>query len=97
MLRSRNRLLEDIDRWQKAGWVTPDGGTAIRKEISERRSALGLAGVLAILSAVLVGFAVMSFVAANWQVMPKAARVVDLVNRLDPLNDVREIMEIVRT
>ncbi|MDX2157778.1 MAG: DUF2157 domain-containing protein [Hyphomicrobiaceae bacterium] len=74
MLRSRNRLLDDVARWQRAGWVTPEGAAAIRAELAARHSGIGLAGVLATLSAVLVGFAVMSFVAANWQVMSKAAR-----------------------
>lgn len=74
MFRSRNRLLADIERWQVAGWVTPSGAEAIRADLASRRSAVGLAGVLAILAAVLVGFAVMSFVAANWQAMPKLAR-----------------------
>lgn len=74
MLRSDNRLLADLDRWQAAGWVTPAGADAIRGDLASRRSGIGLAGVLATLAAVLVGFAVMSFVAANWQAMPKLVR-----------------------
>lgn len=74
MLQSRNRLLSDIGRWEAAGWITTDGATAIRRDIAARRSGIGLAGVLATLAAVLVGFGVMSFVAANWQEMSKLAR-----------------------
>ena len=74
MLQSRNRLLRDIDRWQSAGWIGSDGAKAIRADIAAGRTSVGLASVLAILAAVLVGFGVMSFVAANWQAMPKLAR-----------------------
>ena len=74
MLHSRNRLLTDITRWETAGWITPDGAEAIRRDIATRRSGIGLAGVLATLAEVLVGFGVMSFVAANWQDMSKLVR-----------------------
>ena len=74
MIRSRNRQLRDIDRWQAAGWITPQGAERIRGDLASRRSGVGLAGVLATLAAVLVGFGVMSFVAANWQEMSKLAR-----------------------
>ena len=74
MLQSRNRLLKDVDRWADAGWIAPEGAAQIRREIAERRTGIGLATVLATLAAVLVGFGVMSFVAANWQEMSKLAR-----------------------
>ena len=44
--------------------------------------ASGLANALAILSAVLIGFAVMSFVAANWQEMPRILRLALLIAAL---------------
>ncbi len=74
MLQSRNRLLKDIAHWETSGWIAADGADAIRRDIASRRSGIGLAGVLATLAAVLVGFGVMSFVAANWQDMSKLAR-----------------------
>jgi uncharacterized membrane protein len=74
MLQSRNRVLSDIDRWQVAGWITPEGAAAIKADLAQRRSSVGLAGVLATLAAVLIGFSVMSFVAANWQDMSKLVR-----------------------
>jgi uncharacterized membrane protein len=70
----RNRLWRDLERWRGAGWITADGEAAIRADVLSRGHAVGLPGVLAILSAVLIGFAVMSFVAANWQDMPRLAR-----------------------
>jgi uncharacterized membrane protein len=70
----RKRLDRDLVRWREAGWVTPEGETAIRLDAAKGVRTLGLANSLAILSAVLIGFAVMSFVAANWQDMPRIMR-----------------------
>lgn len=70
----KKRVERDLVRWREAGWVTPAGETAIRRDLDTGVRALGLANTLAILSAVLIGFAVMSFVAANWQDMPRLFR-----------------------
>lgn len=71
---ARRRLSEDLARWREFGWVTAEGEAGIRRDLIERRSGPGLAAVLAILGAVLLGFAIMSFVAANWQDMPRLVR-----------------------
>jgi uncharacterized membrane protein len=71
----RKRLERDLVRWREAGWVTPEGESAIRQDLAKGVRALGLANILAILAAVLIGFAAMSFVAANWQDMPRVFRV----------------------
>jgi len=70
----RKRLERDLARWRDAGWVTPAGETAIRAELAKGGRSLGLANSLAILAAILIGFAVMSFVGANWQEMPRILR-----------------------
>ncbi len=70
----RKRIDRDLVRWREAGWVTPEGEAAIRRDVEQGIRTLGLANALAILSAVLIGFAVMSFVAANWQEMPRVLR-----------------------
>lgn len=74
MLHTRNRLLKEIERWQAQGWITPEGTAGIKADVAARRSRLGLAQVLATLAAVLIGFAAMSFVAANWHDLSKLAR-----------------------
>ncbi len=71
----RKRLDRDLVRWRDAGWITPEGEGAIRRDLETGAHTLGLANALAILSAVLIGFAVMSFVAANWQDMPRILRI----------------------
>ncbi|HEX2336018.1 MAG TPA: DUF2157 domain-containing protein [Hyphomicrobiaceae bacterium] len=78
----RHRLERDLQRWQAAGWVTPGGAGAIRNDLEQRRAALTAAPVLAVLGAVLFGFAVMSFVAAHWTGMSKLARLALLVGAL---------------
>ncbi len=54
--------------------MTPDGEQQIFAELVGRRRGPGLAGILGILGAVLLGFAAMSFVAANWQEMSRLLR-----------------------
>lgn len=70
----RKRLDRDLVRWRTAGWITPEAEANIRNDLEKGIRTLGLANALAILSAVLIGFAVMSFVAANWQDMPRLLR-----------------------
>ena len=70
----RTKVERDLARWQSAGWVNEAGASAIRTDLSSRKSPFGVAPVFAILGAVLFGFAVMSFVAAHWTGMSKLAR-----------------------
>lgn len=68
----RRRLKRDVPRWRAAGWVSEEGGRAILADADSR--AMALAPALGMLGAVLIGFAAMSFVAANWAVMPRPMR-----------------------
>lgn len=70
------RLKRDLDLWIERGWVTPQNAEAILHSASEPASARRMPAILAILGAVLIGFAVMSFVAANWAEIPKLAKLV---------------------
>jgi uncharacterized membrane protein len=70
----RTRVERDLQRWRAAGWVDERGDAAIRADLASRKSGFGIASVFAVLGAVLFGFAVLSFVAANWNAMPKLAR-----------------------
>ena len=75
MLQTRSRRLRDLDRWQASGWLTSDGANALRAEFEASQTSIRLAHVFAMLAAVLIGFAAMSFVAANWQEMSKLLRI----------------------
>lgn len=71
------RLKRDLDLWIERGWVTAANADAILASASEPgASTRRLPAILAILGAVLIGFAVMSFVAANWQDISKLAKLV---------------------
>jgi len=71
-----HRLKSDIDLWIERGWVTPASAEAILKSAAERPSTRRMPAILAILGAVLIGFAVMSFVAANWTEIPKLTKLI---------------------
>jgi uncharacterized membrane protein len=75
----RHRVERDLKRWQAAGWVDETGAAAIQADLKTARSPFSAAPILAILGAVLFGFAVMSFVAANWSAMSKLARLLLLL------------------
>ena len=70
----RKRVIKDVERWQQQGWIGSDNARSIVADLAARRSPFGTAGALAILGAVLIGFAAMSFVAANWQDMSRLLR-----------------------
>jgi uncharacterized membrane protein len=74
MFRYARRLDQDLTRWQAAGWVTPTHADRIRADIASRGTGVRLSSALGTLAAILIGFAAMSFVAANWQSMSKLAR-----------------------
>jgi len=71
---SRKQLERDLARWHQSGWVTADGHRAILAEIQGPPRQSRFAAVLATIAAVLLGFAAMTFVAANWESMSRLAR-----------------------
>jgi uncharacterized membrane protein len=75
----QRRVERDLARWHAAGWVNDSGAAAIEADLAARRPAFGAAAGLAVLGAVLFGFAAVSFVAANWDGMTKLARVLLLL------------------
>jgi uncharacterized membrane protein len=78
----RTRVERDLVRWHAAGWVGDAGAASIRADLAARKPAFGAAAIFAMLGAVLFGFAVMSFVAANWNAMSKLARLLLLLAAL---------------
>lgn len=68
------KLTRDVARWREAGWLTADGEANILADIAKGGRDVGLATSLGILASVLLGFAVISFVAAHWQDMPRGLR-----------------------
>ncbi|UGY08813.1 DUF2157 domain-containing protein [Phyllobacterium pellucidum] len=63
-----------IARWQRDGLIDETTAERLRKDMDGRGHGLGLGGVLAVLGAVLLGAAIVSLVAANWELMPRLVR-----------------------
>lgn len=77
----QRRLNRDLERWVSAGWVNAAQAENIRADVA-RAAGVSLPAVLGVLAAVLLGFAVMSFVAAHWEEMPRLARLSLLIGLL---------------
>ena len=70
----RKRLADDLPRWRDAGWVTAEGSDAILASLAGQRSTIGLAAIVGVLGALLLGLGVIAFVGANWDYMPRIVR-----------------------
>lgn len=64
-----------IARWQRDGLIDDATAARLRQDIETRGSGFGLGGILALLGALLLGAAIFSLVAANWEAMPRLLRV----------------------
>ena len=69
----KERVTQDLDRWIGDGLVAADKREAILASIPDARR-LDAATALAWVGGVLLGIAVISFIAANWDGIPKLAR-----------------------
>ena len=70
------RLKRDMELWIERGWVTPANAQAILASSSGEATTRRIPQMLALLGAVLIGFAAMSFVAANWAEIPKLVKLI---------------------
>ncbi|XBQ15168.1 MAG: DUF2157 domain-containing protein [Oceanicaulis sp.] len=78
----RKRLERDLDRWIEKGLVPADNRAAILADIAPAAPRWNAAGAAAILGAVLLAFAAISFVAANWAELPRLARFAVIIGAL---------------
>lgn len=69
----KDRIKEDLDRWIGAGLVSADKRDAILATVPDARR-LDAATALAWVGGLLLGIAVIAFVAANWDFTPKLVR-----------------------
>lgn len=67
----RARVEKDLDRWISAGWVDAGYRDRIIDDLPSPTRAWTAVGALSILGAVLLALSAISFVAANWDAMPK--------------------------
>ncbi len=73
------RLSGDLDRWVAKGWVSAEGADNIRAEQDEGDGKSHLPLVLGGIGVVCVALAVIAFIAANWDGIPKIAKLVGIV------------------
>lgn len=69
----RRRLEQDLDRWIEEGLVPQQSRAAILADTNSP-SSLSAANALAVIGGLLLGAAVIAFVAANWGGIPRAVR-----------------------
>lgn len=74
----KERLAQDLDRWIAAGLVSGEQRAAILDTIPDTRR-LDAATALAWVGGLLLGIAVIAFIAANWDGMPRLVRFAVLI------------------
>ena len=70
-----DKAMRDVARWSEQGLITDEAAAAIRADLASRRSGYGLPHIFALLGAILLVLSVLTFVAANWDEIPRLARV----------------------
>lgn len=73
-MRYKSRLTGDLDRWIERGWVDRGRRDDILGDVPDPVQRWSAIGALAILGAVLLAMSALTFVAANWDAMPRLAR-----------------------
>lgn len=75
----RGRLKRDLDDWVRRGLL--DAGTAGRllDDLDRRSAGFSIGGVLSMLAAVLIAASLLMLVAANWELIPRLARVAGII------------------
>lgn len=64
-----------INRWEAEGLIDQETAKRLLADVASHRGRFGLGGVLAVLGALLLGAAILTLVAANWELIPRIARV----------------------
>ncbi|MDM7851692.1 DUF2157 domain-containing protein [Pseudochrobactrum kiredjianiae] len=68
-------LARQIDQWQSQGLLDQETADRLRLDVKTRHNGFGMGGVLAVLGSLLLGAALILFIAANWEVIPRIWRV----------------------
>ncbi len=78
----KRRVERDLPSWVANGWIDAEKSDALLASIKVKSLQSRLPGIIGMLGAVLLGFAAMTFVAANWHEIPKLGRVGILISAL---------------
>ncbi|MES0879769.1 DUF2157 domain-containing protein [Roseibium sp. SCP14] len=74
----KKRLKDDLETWVANGWITSAGASAILKEQDQEDGRSRLPTVLAGIGLVCVALAIFAFIAANWEAIPKALKLIGI-------------------
>ncbi|TIR44629.1 MAG: DUF2157 domain-containing protein, partial [Mesorhizobium sp.] len=67
-----SRVRADIARWLQAGLVDASTADALTRDVeANERKSLSFGSILAMMAALLFGAAVLIFIAANWEAIPR--------------------------
>lgn len=75
----RGRIEKDFRHWVSMGMLDARAADAMLAEYDARPSVFSAGRVLLILAAVLLGSAILLLVAANWEAIPRLARIVGII------------------
>ena len=76
MFSSTARMHGHVARWQADGLIDGETARALNADLAAQKgSGIGFAGVFAMMAAALFGAAILIFIAANWEAMPRLWRV----------------------
>lgn len=75
----RGRLERDLKIWVDKGLVDSAAATAMLREYDGRQTSFSAGRVLTIIAAVLLGLALLLFISANWDAIPRIVRLATLV------------------
>jgi uncharacterized membrane protein len=74
-----SRVRSDITRWLQAGLIDAPTADALGRDVeANERKSFSFGSILAMMAALLFGAAILIFVAANWEGIPRLARVAAL-------------------
>lgn len=76
MFSSTARMHGHVARWQAGGLIDGETARALNADLAAQKGGgIGFAGVFAMMAAALFGAAILIFIAANWEAMPRLWRV----------------------
>lgn len=73
------RLTRDLPRWADEGLIKDANIEAILSDATRQTRKISLANIIAILGAILLCFAAITLVAANWQIVPRLVKLTALI------------------
>lgn len=74
----KKRLKDDLENWVAKGWVSSSGAAAILKDQDQDDGRSRLPMALAGIGVICVALAVLAFIAANWDAIPKLLKLIGI-------------------